>query len=368
MGLLARLRGRRSPAVWKAEMRLLHRLGYVRPPVAVQWIMTNACDLKCPHCYSHAGRRNGDELSTDEAKRLIIDELVTLERPNLVLAGGEPLLRPDFDELVAYAHQRGVPWSLHTHGGWVHRHLDAFRDHPPVMVAVSLDGPREYHDAFRGKRGSFDTACRAIRLLKDAGVPEVVAGMTVTRGNADLVADMLPMIIGTGADSWGLHLMTPEGRAGEHRELLATPAQLRRVAAFARRARSVFHIELDNEWGGAGDDDCYYRDDPFICGAGRFSCVVAVDGELMPCTTTDRNESAGNVRQSPLGQLWADGFAAFRGCGDASRRETGDCWLQTRHGCSSRAPAFAWDLFDARLESVGDARSVATPLSIGATG
>jgi radical SAM protein with 4Fe4S-binding SPASM domain len=345
MGLLHRLFGRKVKEVWRAEMRLLHRLGYVQPPQAVQWISTSACDLTCPHCYSNAGKKQRDELTTDEAKRLILDELVRLERPTLVIAGGETLLRKDFGEIIASAAGRRVPWAIHTHGGRVEQHLDVFRKYPPAMAAVSLDGPRAYHDRFRGKAGSFDAALRAIRALKEAGCGEVVAGTTINRDNADLLADMLANVLGSGADSWGFHLMTPEGRAGEHRELLATPTQLRRVAAFGRRLRSLFHVELDNEWGSAGAEDCFYRDEPFACGAGRFTCVVSATGEVMPCTTTDPGESAGNVRDRALSDIWADGFAAFRQRGDALKSDCDDCWLQTRHGHSCRS-AFYVDLFD----------------------
>ena len=68
MGLLHRVFARFAPRVWQTEIRLLHRLGLSRPPAAVQWISTRACDLSCPHCYSHAGPRADGELSTEEAK------------------------------------------------------------------------------------------------------------------------------------------------------------------------------------------------------------------------------------------------------------------------------------------------------------
>jgi radical SAM protein with 4Fe4S-binding SPASM domain len=346
MGLLHRLFARRSPEVWQTEARLLHRLGYVHPPEAVQWISTSVCDLTCPHCYSHAGHKTPGELTTEEARRLVVDELVKLDRPTFVIAGGETLLRRDFGEVVAYAHSRRVPWAIHTHGGRVEQHLDIFEKYPPVMAAISLDGPREYHDHFRGRAGSFDAALRAIRALKRIGCPDVVGGTTVTCGNADLLADMVPTVLTSGADSWGLHLMTPEGRATEHLDLLASPEQLRRVAAFARRLRSVFRVELDNEWGSAGCDDCFYRDGSFLCGAGRFSCVVSATGEVMACTTTDPSESQGNVRERPLSRIWADGFHEFRSAGDPVKSDCGDCWLQTRHGHSCRRPAFATDPLD----------------------
>jgi radical SAM protein with 4Fe4S-binding SPASM domain len=344
MGFLHRLFGRKAREVWRTETQLLHRLGYVQPPEAVQWISTSVCDLTCPHCYSNAGKKEKTELTTGEAKRLIIDELVELGRPTFMIAGGETLLRKDFAELVAYCHQREVPWGIHTHGGRVEQLLDVFRAHPPVMAAISLDGPREYHDVFRGRAGSFDAALRAIRALKDAGCPEVVAGTTITRGNADLLADMMPTILGSGADSWGFHLMMPEGQAAEHRDLLATPMQMRRAATFARRMRALFDVELDNEWGSAGSDDCFYRDEPFVCGAGRISCVVSATGEVMPCTTTDQTESQGNVRERRLSDIWARGFAAFRSGKDGLRSDCDDCWLQTRHGNSCRS-VFHIDLF-----------------------
>lgn len=340
-----RLFGRNTAEVWRAEARLLHRFGYVHPPVAVQWISTSACDLSCPHCYSQAGKKSQGELNTLEAKRLIIDQLVKLDRPTLVVAGGETLLRKDFGDIIAYAAERDVPWAIHTHGGRVEQHYDVFEKHPPVMAAISVDGPREYHDEFRGKVGSFDSALRAISALKRAGVNEVVAGTTINRQNADLLADLAPDILQSDADSWGFHLITPEGRAGEHPELLPTRTQLRRVAGFGRRMRAVFHIELDNEWGSAGKDDAFYRDDPFMCGAGRHSCVISATGEVMPCTTTDASESQGNVRDKLLSELWADGFTAFRAPEESLRSDCDDCWLQTRHGHSCR-PAFFIDLFD----------------------
>ena len=345
MGILHRLFGRRAADVWRTEAQLLQRLGYVHPPEAVQWISTSVCDLSCPHCYSQAGKKSHGELTTDEAKRLIVDELVRLNRPVLVIAGGETLLRKDFPEIIDYAQDRNVPWAIHTHGGRVEQHIDTFAKYPPVMAAISLDGPRDYHDRFRGKAGAFDAAIRAMKALKRIGVSEVVAGTTINRQNADLLADMVDDVFESGADSWGFHLMTPEGRASEHAELMPSMQQLRRVAGFGRRMRAVFHVELDNEWGSAGRDDCFYRDVTFTCGAGRVSCVVSATGEVMPCTTTDINESQGNVRERRLSDIWADGFAPFRSAGNGIASDCDDCWLNTRHGHSCR-PAFTLDLFE----------------------
>lgn len=235
MGLLHRFFAKHAPGVWEAESRLLHKIGAVRPPTAVQWIATTSCDLSCPHCYSRAGRRDKRELDTDEVTRLVLDEMVRMKCPDLVIAGGEATLRGDFPEVVKRAAERGIGWSLHTHGGPVLKHRETFRKYVPSMVAVSVDGPPALHDSFRGRTGSFDAAMSAIRALHEDGCTEVVAGTTVTRKNADLLEDLFPWIVASGAHSWGLHLIAPEGRGAEHRELIPTPDQLRRVAGFARR-------------------------------------------------------------------------------------------------------------------------------------
>lgn len=337
MGLLHRALAGSIAEVWETQNRLLHTAGLVRRPVAAQWLVTAACDLKCPHCYSEAGRRATNELSTEEAKRLVIDPLVELGCGMLVLAGGELLLRRDIPELVDYAASRGMAWAMHTHGGHVPRFAELMRTHPPALAAISLDGDRSFHDAFRGRDGSFDAALLAAEVLADAGCREVVLGTTVTADNADAIADMYPLVASSRAHSWGLHLFAPEGRGHDHAELFPSPAQLRRVAAFARRRRSMFPIELCNEWGSAGVEDLYYRDQPFTCGAGSISLVISASGDLLPCTTTDPSEREGNVRQTPLPELWRSRFTDFR-TGEALVR--GECWLQSRNGVQCSKSAF----------------------------
>lgn len=226
---------------------------------------------------------------------------------------------------------------MHTHGGYVRKCLPWIQESLPTMVAVSLDGPPAYHDNFRGKENCFDKAVDAILALQEIGVDEVVAGTTVTRQNADLLVDMMPLVVASGADSWGLHLVAPEGRAQS--DLLPTKEQLQRVAQMARRARSYMRVELDNEWGGAEGNDFLYRDSIFSCGAGRFSCVVGATGNVSACTTADPHESEGNVRETSLSEICTSKFDRFRTgsglCGDSS-----DCWLQTRNGHSAKASAF----------------------------
>ena len=72
MGFLHRFYAAKAAAVWETETRLMQNLRLARMPSAVQWISTSICDLKCPHCYSHGGKKSDGELSSEEACRLIV--------------------------------------------------------------------------------------------------------------------------------------------------------------------------------------------------------------------------------------------------------------------------------------------------------
>src|SRR4026208_2516549 len=76
-------------------------------PFTVAWEVTRACALACVHCRAEAiPRRDPRELSTAEGFRLV-DMLVEIGRPILIVTGGDPLMRRDVEELVAYAVERG---------------------------------------------------------------------------------------------------------------------------------------------------------------------------------------------------------------------------------------------------------------------
>ena len=89
-------------------------------PVVV-WNSTKTCNLKCMHCYMQSdAKKYKDELTTEEAKKFI-DDLADFHVPVLLFSGGEPLIRPDFFELAAYAQAKGVRPTLSTNGTLITR-------------------------------------------------------------------------------------------------------------------------------------------------------------------------------------------------------------------------------------------------------
>src|SRR5580700_8106139 len=84
-------------------------------PICLTWELTYACNLACVHCLSSSGRRDPAELTPAEARH-IVDELVDLKVFYVNIGGGEPMLRPDFFDLVGYATERRVGVKFSTNG------------------------------------------------------------------------------------------------------------------------------------------------------------------------------------------------------------------------------------------------------------
>jgi len=79
---------------------------------------TRRCDQGCPNCMTERATPPARaELSTDEAKRLVLDELkVICPKGAVAFSGGEILQRPDHLELIAHNARNGLYTFVNTSG------------------------------------------------------------------------------------------------------------------------------------------------------------------------------------------------------------------------------------------------------------
>lgn len=90
-----------------AATRPRRRYSYPTAPRRVYWEITRACPLACTACTLNAlPERHPRELTTSEARSLL-REIRSFgdPPPELIITGGDPLCRPDLDELLTYARQ-----------------------------------------------------------------------------------------------------------------------------------------------------------------------------------------------------------------------------------------------------------------------
>lgn len=282
-------------------------------PICLTWELTYSCNLACIHCLSSSGRRDPRELDTDEAKALI-DEMRDLQVFYVNIGGGEPMIRPDFYDLVDYATGNGVGVKFSTNGSRIDavgaRRLAAM-DYTDIQI--SIDGADEAtNDAVRGP-GSFATARAAMDNLAEAGFGPFKISVVMTRENigqldgfealaghygAELRLTRLRPA-GRGADSWHRLHPTQDQQLTLYHWLLDRPDVL--------TGDSFFHLNA------LGDENLPGLN---LCGAGRVVCLIDPIGDVYACPFVLHDEFlAGNVRdRGGFSDVWkhSDLFTELR--------------------------------------------------------
>ncbi len=184
-------------------------------PFTIAWEVTRACAYACVHCRADAMHTpDPNELNTEEALRLI-DRLAEFGSPILVFTGGDPMMRRDLHELIAYATQKGLRCSLTPTATALPTtaRLEKVRDAGIRRIALSLDAPRaEIHDNFRQVQGSWQRTMDILHRAQAIGV-SVQVNTTVAKHNVDILDEMIPFLQEVGAVQWSLFFLVPTGRA-----------------------------------------------------------------------------------------------------------------------------------------------------------
>ncbi len=263
-------------------------------PICLTWELTYGCNLACVHCLSSSGRRDPRELSTAEALG-VIDELVDLRVFYVNIGGGEPMLRPDFFDIVGYAvaHRVGVKFS--TNGTRIDRaRAERLAAMDYLDVQISLDGAtEEVNDPVRGV-GSYAAARRAMDHLEAAGFGPFKISVVVTRHNVAQL-DALEALARHYGAQLRLTRLRPSGRGVDSwAELHPTDHQQRYLYDWLRErphvltGDSFFHLSALGE----------PLDGLNLCGAGRVVCLIDPVGDVYACPFVIHDEFlAGSVRQ-----------------------------------------------------------------------
>jgi hopanoid biosynthesis associated radical SAM protein HpnH len=138
-------------------------------PLVVELEPLFACNLKCGGCGKI--QQPHDVLK----QRMPVEQAVAAVEesgaPAVSIAGGEPLMHPQIDEMVGEFVKRKKFVVLCTNAMLVRRWLDKFdfKPSPYFQWAIHIDGLRERHDESVNKEGVFDEAIAAISELKSRG-------------------------------------------------------------------------------------------------------------------------------------------------------------------------------------------------------
>ena len=145
-------------------------------PLSGTFELTARCNLRCRMCYIHREENDGeiktDEFSSEEWLN-IAKEAQQCGMLFLLLTGGEPFIRPDFEEIYRRCRELGIIVSINTNGTMLgEKQVELLRKLPPQRVNITLYGASEATYEKLCRSGSaFERAYRAVAMLTEAGVP-----------------------------------------------------------------------------------------------------------------------------------------------------------------------------------------------------
>ncbi|OGD24235.1 MAG: hypothetical protein A2Y69_02815 [Candidatus Aminicenantes bacterium RBG_13_59_9] len=278
-----------SARVKPKKLSLLTRYIRHRPrrvhPYEVQACITNDCNMKCQYCA--CPNLPKDSLSTEEWKS-VIRGLRRLGMMRLKFQGGEPTLRPDFDELAALGQELGLVTAVASNGTLIAENPGLI-DHVHELILTLNSLNKTVQDDLRGE-GSFEAILKTMDLAQARGV-RVFNNMVVNKKNLSELESVLDFCEKRGVTFHAQAVVF--GRSffddgAKHLQLSLAETQLlhRKLADWKTQGRNVLFSSQTyaraSQW---SDYDDLNRpgDRPSSCFAGRFYVHIEPMGEVYPC-------------------------------------------------------------------------------------
>ena len=271
--------------------RLVARLAWARArgrPHTLSHLVTTRCNGRCQTCLWRDPELM--ELDTDTVKWLY-GEAGRAGLAQLVVWGGEPLLRRDLPELLLAARRAGLLTTLITNGWFLGERWVELRGLVDALI-LSLDDVGPAHDALRGLPGLYERLEAFMGTVRaDPLRPTLLVNTVLSNLNRGALARVAPV-----AARWhaGLYfcpmetgLVTSTGIAAPLGDLALPAEELRAVARTAAALKSTgFPILASRPFLEllARDPDLRgYR-----CRAPRARLTVGADGRVRDCSHIDR--------------------------------------------------------------------------------
>lgn len=167
---------------------------------AFQWHILDDCDQRCKHCYIFS-KDNNKELETMSFENMekVLDNCLkmcekTNRKPYFNITGGDPILHPNFWQLLEKLHEKEIDYSIL--GNPFHLTdavCEKLKNLGCRQYQMSLDGLKETHDYFR-KEGSFETTLEKIKTLQNAGLRASIM-TTVSKINIDEIPSLIDVVV-----------------------------------------------------------------------------------------------------------------------------------------------------------------------------
>lgn len=256
-----------------------------RIPLSGSIDLTHRCNLNCVHCYlgPHPGQQDSRDGEMDTEKILpVLDDITAAGCINLLLTGGEPLVRRDFALIYRRAKENGLLVTVFTNATLISGEILAlFQELPPHQVEITVYGATQaVYERITGITGTFARAMAGIRRLLDLGLHVRLKTVIMTLNSHEFFA-MQDMARALGVKFRFDAAIFPRLNGDRSPLELRIPAEEAIRLEFADGQRAQQWAEYYQRLKGVPLSDRLYQ-----CGAGLSSFHIDPRGYLQPCLLT----------------------------------------------------------------------------------
>ena len=154
---------------------LFSKAGSRGVPLSGTFELTSRCNLDCKMCYIHKRANDARAIQYEKSTEdwlALAEECQRAGMLILLLTGGEPFLRPDFEEIYTRCKRLGMLVSINSNGTLIdERRMDFLARDPPSRINITLYGASpETYGTLCGDPSAFQRAVNAILGLQKRGV------------------------------------------------------------------------------------------------------------------------------------------------------------------------------------------------------
>lgn len=254
-------------------------------PLVVSFEVTHSCTADCRHCDKGGIKPEPEGLlhAADYGK------LRAQLKPMAVqLSGGEPLLRPDLEDIVrAVKEPSGLPYTILVTNGrlFTEEKYFALRALGVNQFSISLDFPDARHDSFRQSPGLYAHLAKLVPALVAHGFDDVALNTAITRENLGSLRAIYER-----AQQWGVNISysayTPLRTHSMDHYIRSSDdlALLRQTLDELLTLKAKNGRIANSPWTLSGIHDFFLHGTIPGCKAGRRFMVVTPTGGLRPCS------------------------------------------------------------------------------------
>ncbi|MGB9928570.1 MAG: radical SAM/SPASM domain-containing protein [Methanosarcina sp.] len=258
--------------------------------LAIRLETNKACNLRCRYCYAQSEEDLVKRADFEVLKRIILEAKELGIKSVVVIGGGEPILYPNFRDLISYIDSLGIIPVVFSNTILMTEDLAEFLHRHNASVMGKLDSLKpELQDYLAGRKGVFKEIQQGFNNLLNAGFSEPSEPGKLRLG-VSFVSNK--MNLAEIEEIWhfcrrnnifpNMEILTPTGRANDELEdQLLTPDEIKEY--------KLKLLDIDRKYYGY-DWLPYTPITASGCLQHLYSLYINIEGNVRPCAPTKLDE------------------------------------------------------------------------------